>query len=1036
MDEEKNNGRAQKPASALQKGAKKAKQRARRKLFRKIILAILPKLLMILIPVIIGYIIIAAMVDFIDKDYSEEFKTITENSLNFSSATKKNKINVNINNVTSGGAYQLTYKFNNEEGKTCTESEAIEMIKEQLVEENDKIRLSAFSDSELKIIGSLMANGLETADYSEEELKALAIFVKADIAGQSFDCRTDKDTIEIEDLQDNDLVYGIIELHKLTPTSSGYEEKELEFISYSEFKNLISSNNSEVLDKFSVDNDGYMVIAKASSTTIKYTYQYSGGGTMSEADIANLPEDYTGEDKNEYKIKEYPLKVNYKQYLKKYIASYGLLTDLLIATRNVDFCLELAEIALNSKIVLNVREETVQTSTHQVTKITQTNLYYDYISYEITGTSNQASNNIRQSQSNILIRNGHISETYENYSIDEDYSRKEISECFITLDTSSENYRYDIDIAEIDCWYLYYKRPYAEPEQKTSTFSKPSDYVGQFSETAEEVSGTSTGASNAAKNYLDSVKKTIKENNSNVNDFNGGITEIRTEKKSKYDTTVTEYKGGRITWKFGDETDLDTTHVQFKNITYINNALSFTKSGKKGFLYFYDKYIMDEIDLYVENDAEKKMFEMLDADSDTQIYTDIIKFLLYAYDGVDRGVTDLDKTFRVIDLNLRTGIGASAFGCSLSRDEFITAAEAYGQSVIASLAGNFYDICAKYDVNPCLAYGFAALESAWGGSSSEDHNLFQMGTGYGQEHGNWYDTYDDSIEDFCKWVVSAANPSSQLYSWSLSRGESYATVNSSFNGRPENNMYVLFCMYCTLPPVHDGDCRACIEHSCDFLGLANECNHADNDAPTVKEHSEYLQYQVGLRVKIAEDVFGKGCIKLNNSVVEGAYEVADHFMNSGVDVHYGGFYAGTNNINLPDYHNIEDCYNLPIEYPEHYGIVCTTFVNLAIWKAGLIDTETINEFHLHSPIGSASKMDLMEGWDIIDDPSDLQEGDVVWSEGSNGDGAHTWIYMDGDQMLDQSYCVINSDGSDTRGILKSASGSLQKFRRAWRYVGT
>lgn len=388
------------------------------------------------------------------------------------------------------------------------------------------------------------------------------------------------------------------------------------------------------------------------------------------------------------------------------------------------------------------------------------------------------------------------------------------------------------------------------------------------------------------------LKNQYLKNNSNASMATVTADVTKSEKKSKLDVIVTEYDSKRTIWEFGDETNIDTTKAEFKNITYVNNALSYTDSGKQGFLYVYDKYIKDDIDLYLKNDAEKKLFEMLDDDITTEHVTDIMKFLLYAYDGIDRGVTDLDKEFGILDMSLTTyyNISGKAFGCTMSREEFIAKAEAYGDSILSGLAGSIYDICAKYNVNPCVTYGFTALESGWGSSATEDHNLFQMGSNNGSTSGFVYTSYEDSIEDFCKWVVRAADPSTEAYKKNLERTQLFATVNGKFNGTPENNIYALFSMYSWVGYTHTPSARACIQNTCNFLyGGVNECNHSDDDDTTPKEQADYMQYQIDLRLKIAEDVFGGNYIVTES----GTYTENSSIATNGGDGAEGGTYIST-----------------------------------------------------------------------------------------------------------------------------------------------
>ncbi|MGN1301732.1 MAG: glucosaminidase domain-containing protein [Clostridia bacterium] len=884
-----------------------------------------------------------------------------------------------------------------------------------MLKENEKIDLTQFSDSELKIIGALMNSGLETGKYSEEQLKALAIFVKADIAGQSLDLSNgNRKQVKVEDLSENDEVYGTVELHKTTPTEDGYKEIKLKYVPYSTFRSMVESSDIGVMDCFSINGSGKLVIAKSSSMSIKYTYLGGNGKELSNEDKGKIDSEYIGEDEEIFTIKEYLVSIDYKQYIKKYIANYGFLSDLLIATNNANFCVEIAELALNSKIVINLREEKTTTYTYDKTTYTQTSLVYNYFNYTVIGYDlTQPSNKPVESGSKTI-------------------PGKEEFKYTIIVESSSENYKYDIDISEIDGWYLKYKRPYAPPEVTTTSFAPPKDVEGEYPDEATVV--PSTIASNKYVQAFILQKEQECVIKWNVDAAICTVTQLSVEQKTKTSSKVEEYVGTRTTYKFGDESDIDTTKAEFKNIEYINDVPTFTNKDKKGFLYIYDKYITGGIDLCLHNDAEKQFFEMLESDEDTVNISDVMRFLLYIYDGIDRGITDLDKYFKVIDMSLvsNSGRGVSPFGCPLTREEFIEATRNYqGDSILATLAEKFYDICTlpEYNVNPCLAYIWAAYESGWGKSAVNDKNLFQMGTYTDQTSGKKYSSYDESIKDFCGWVVSAADLSSSLYSMCYSRAQEYATVNKKFEGTPDKNIYALFSTFAWVGYTHTGNARACIRMTYEYLSdRAYICNHADSDDTTMQERADYMEFIISSRIDLAKTVFGKNCFMGHGSIVEAAYEVADHFMNSGVDVHYAAAHKGGNNILLPDAFNIQDCYDKPLENPAQWGIVCTTFVNLALWKAEIIDTETMNGYNIHSPVYSDMMLKSLDGWEIITDYDDLQEGDVVYSEN------HTWIYVEGGKMLDQSYCVINSNGSDTRGILKNPNRG--KFIRGFRYVGS
>lgn len=253
MDEEKqNDGMIKKTGDALKKGAKKQAKNFAKKIIKKVVMVVATFVLKVVIPIILAIIIITSIANFLEELFSDKSKEANAFAVKYSSSSSNNSngtgeeeeesslnsIIVDINNTTENGAYKLTYEFKDENGNLYSEEQAITNIKNDLLEENEDLDLTQFSDSELKIIGALMYNGLMVEDCNEEELKALAMFIKADIASQSFDLRSGEDTdIDIETLRDNDEVYGTLELHKTTIETDengniAYKEIKLEYVPY------------------------------------------------------------------------------------------------------------------------------------------------------------------------------------------------------------------------------------------------------------------------------------------------------------------------------------------------------------------------------------------------------------------------------------------------------------------------------------------------------------------------------------------------------------------------------------------------------------------------------------------------------------------------------------------------------------------------------------------------------------------------------------------------------------------------------------
>lgn len=282
------------------------------------------------------------------------------------------------------------------------------------------------------------------------------------------------------------------------------------------------------------------------------------------------------------------------------------------------------------------------------------------------------------------------------------------------------------------------------------------------------------------------------------------------------------------------------------------------------------------------------------------------------------------KSSKAKDDNKKNASEASVWGCNLTRDEFIEAAKKYNagtedyQTYLAAYAGNFYDVCTKYNVNPCYAYGHSMMETG-NGSSTEckrDKNYFGYMTDNGQDHGKVYDTVDDALKDYCEWIVDASTEGTDLYNNANDTGKSYKDVNDKFNGTPANNIYVLFCTYSYL-----GNNHVCDEPDFDnplgiegykkagntwghggrimiysiyeagglYTGRYKElCGHSNaSDPTTLQEQADYAQYTVERRIKIAKAVFGEKAFKSSSGsfesddIVENAIKCHEYLRTNG-----------------------------------------------------------------------------------------------------------------------------------------------------------
>lgn len=299
---------------------------------------------------------------------------------------------------------------------------------------------------------------------------------------------------------------------------------------------------------------------------------------------------------------------------------------------------------------------------------------------------------------------------------------------------------------------------------------------------------------------------------------------------------------------------------------------------------------------YDSREAIKKrsgqLWDYIRENEDTAKLEDILKYLLNTATKSEMfgEVGDIDEILRALEPKMQkfgmVSGAVSPFGTNMEKEDFVVAAQNYKnteyyQRNLASIAGEFYDICTQFNVNPGLAFAWACVETGYGKDSSiPNNNLFGMAVYNGENSGARYATKEDSIEDFCQWVLQNSTSNATYI-----QAEEYASVNPIFEGSPENNIYALFCRYMYLGDTHIANepdfnnpageeyykangsnwgsgGRIYLYHMYELGGLyeneyAERCGHANgSDATTLQERADYVHYSVKKRLKIAIDIFG------------------------------------------------------------------------------------------------------------------------------------------------------------------------------------
>lgn len=825
--------------------------------------------------------------------------------------------------------------------------------------------------------------------YKQQEY--LKSFIKADIITRYPDLRS-ADKIGTETADDE--FQGCIQIQKAL---SGGGTKTLSFIDYDTFDSYVSSGNSEAANHFSLNEKGELVVAGWTRTTTNVT--------------SNVPDVENIVDKVEYAIAAKPIK--YKNVVATYSMPFDFLWALTVAGDNEDFAYEVSKLALNSKIVLTVQEN------FSVSESTTTEEYK--IQSEIRKTA----------QFNVNYEDTLSSKIYKDIE-----SLKPIEYKTVTK-TKIENSSIKVNITEADTWILRYENTVTntrpenmpspnEPDKPDDTeyeLEKEYAITDEFKEEIDnELEKYMISLCDSKKDYKDKKEKNL---------ISGTALNLKHE---KYSRTIDQ------------QTSYDTSYT--RNKYELGTADIFEKTDKES----------DEenfVTLFVKNrearnkilDAPYWFFEMLENSEDTASMLDLVKYLLYKATGKSYGITEY--TFNVIDIISMTSVrGGTA-------ENFIKAWENYSLWLYETNQSDTFptnylsadeESYIVYEDGSAghnnIAYGWATFIT--NSRTSPTHSEYYKHPKYGAGYWNWRSAFAGvgvDVKSLYKGAYVDREAGKAVFKdiilpSFLDKVESVlANIPEYEFSRAQKDALTAVCyQYGNI-----GNFVSAFRESLNDDGTVDPEKIKNNlvvngikvfnYSNTIgdRKHANWYLFTEGKYIDAAGN-------EIRVSMADYAYMVADYFLNCGVDIHYAGSDVdiATNNGRHCVYGNIRGSWEKPVENPGTYGIVCATFVSLAIWQSGLIDEDTINQYGYNAcggVDGMLRNSEYADEWLIITDWDELEEGDIVSMQG------HVFIYMDGEQCLDQNYCAITSGGTDLRERLLNAAGYRSQFICGYRYVG-
>lgn len=482
---------------------------------------------------------------------------------------------------------------------------------------------------------------------------------------------------------------GIIEFerHKEDGTSN-----KLTYIGEEKFDSYISSNNEAILDYFTLDDSGNILIGIVNKQIYELTTDDEDATINSFKDEGldiNLDESFRRDDGTYYKVVTTVTSkaINYKNVTQKYTLPFQYLWCLLVIGEDIDFVLELADLAYNSEIIISIYDNTttnVEENIFTYKKETRTDKYARLKVEDDYGTTGYPTERYWLTEDSPDAAEHYSS----NFATDDYVVHDEIYTVNYKVTNITNTPIYDLTKA--DCWIVDYSKEYeyqsgspTQNENSKNLEEEPVEYVSPYlynqetSRTSEEDSSLLEDEdaiifANNIKSYIErsvnnssatsysrsniTSKKTNYINNIQSSIINGNGTEDVIKQEDNYEieedeeeekivivnVDFVEYKNydKRVERKLHTVTTVTSKTYVSGNV--VNNPKVDKNSTEPNFVSILSKSEHYEAKKFITGDCASWLFEVLEENTDTVNMIDLTKYLLYKVTNDSYGITEFD----------------------------------------------------------------------------------------------------------------------------------------------------------------------------------------------------------------------------------------------------------------------------------------------------------------------------------------------------------------------------------------------------------
>lgn len=565
-------------------------------------------------------------------------------------------------------------------------------------------------------------------------------------------------------------------------------------------KDEIEKAYTNLEDKFTLNNDDDLIVVNMVAEEKQIIY--------SEYAKAENNEDY-----KEYNSDIEVTEINYQSVIQKYTMPFEFCMAILMTSRNEEFSKEVAELAIDSKIVIDMQDNITTNVTTEVYSFDVEFQVKRYIKYFTLSASQAEDRTFDASKWLQSYREGieSLAVEYSPYPI-EGETKFNVDPYKTTINTLKNN---DIKlcVTQAKTWIADYNSEYTNivenpeiediisEEPDDSGFSEVSDYHGLIS----------------SLNY--SLPK-----NSIVTEDRGEVKEKRTNKKTVTSTKITSNKYTKSSSEVAESPEKFLSLLKINPKTGEFDLENLRNNSK---LVQYKEIETNEKISPEDNilSAKEMLYELLGSTSKTVDLEDTMRYLMNVYEGKVKAKksTEEFEIYEPDEFVFVDGTWSALWQHNYTKEQFIqlvkkytppngtgngerTYREYYQKHFVAN-AENYFDIATSYGLDPMFIFCIGIHESQYGTSNIS----FRKGNFWGwgaydstpfQSALSFEGDASKGIEAVCKGIANNyVSPLGSWYLWIQSKGYDPATIegvgaryasDSSWASRVKNYITTIF----------------------------------------------------------------------------------------------------------------------------------------------------------------------------------------------------------------------------------------------------